>query len=316
MYKVLLTDDIAQEALDVFAEHADIEATATGTLEAKELAKVLPDFHAIIIRSPTKLTADLIGAGTSLRFIGRAGVGVDNIDVEAASKHAIIVMNSPGGNTVSTAEHTIAVMMALARRVPQADRSLRAGRWERGDLKGVELSGKTLGVVGLGRVGREVARRMLAFDMRVIASDPFIQRDVVEAMGVEFTELDALLENSDFITIHVPLGSDTRGLIGAGEIARMRKGTFLVNCSRGGVVDEKALKKALDSGQVAGVGMDVFETEPPGKHALFKHERSVFTPHLGAATREAQIRVAVNVSKNVATALLTGEIRDAVNAIA
>jgi len=316
MYKVLLTDNIAQEALDVFTEHADIEATSIGTLDPKELANVLPDFHAIVIRSPTKLTPDLIAAGTSLKFIGRAGVGVDNIDVDAATKSGIVVMNSPGGNTVSTAEHTIAVMMALARKVPQADRSLRANRWERGDLKGVELSGKTLGVVGLGRVGREVARRMLAFDMRVIASDPFVPKDVAESMGVEFMELNAVLEDSDFITIHVPLGSDTRGMIGPDEIARMRKGVFLVNCSRGGVVDEKALAAALDSGQVAGVGMDVFETEPPGEHALFKHERSVFTPHLGAATREAQVRVAVDVSKNVAKALLTGEVQDAVNSVA
>jgi D-3-phosphoglycerate dehydrogenase len=240
-------------------------------------------------------------------------VGVDNIDVEAATSRGITVMNAPSGNTVSTAEHTVTLLMALARRIPQADRSLRGERWDRGKLKGVELSGKTLGLIGLGRVGREVAKRMLAFSMRVIATDPYIGKDVADKIGVELVAMDAVLEESDFITIHVPLGSETRSIIAKPQIDRMRDGVFLVNCARGGVIDEGAVKTALDSGKVAGIAFDVFESEPPGANPLFAHERSVFTPHLGAATKDAQIRVAVDAARNVADALSGGEIRDAVN---
>lgn len=313
MHKVLLTDNIADEALEVFADYPDIEAVSVGTLDPAELARVLPEYVAVIVRSPTKLTKDLIEAGTRLKFIGRAGVGVDNIDVEAATARGITVMNSPGGNTVSTAEHAIAMLMALARRVPEADRSLRAERWDRKTLKGVELSGKTLGVIGLGRVGREVATRMIAFSMNVIATDPFVTAEAAREIGVELVNLDKLLGESDFITIHVPLEPTTNGFISTEEIERMRDGVFLVNCARGGVIDEKALARALDSGKIAGIAFDVFEDEPPGAHPLFTHERSVFTPHIGAATREAQIRVAVDVSRNVADAITNGKIRDAVN---
>jgi len=314
MHKVLLTDNIAQEALDVFTDYPDIEAVAVGTLDKDELARVLPEYTAIIVRSPTKLTSDLIEAGTNLKFIGRAGVGVDNIDVDAATARGIIVMNAPSGNTVSTAEHAIAMLMALARRIPQADRSLRGERWERSALKGVELSGKTLGVIGLGRVGRELAQRMLAFSMRVLAADPYIPKEAAAELGVELVDMDAVLEQSDFITIHVPLGSETRSIISTSEIGRMKDGVFLINCARGGIMDEAAVAAALESGKVAGVAFDVFENEPPGSHPLFGHERSVFTPHLGAATGDAQIRVAIDAARNVANALSKGEIRDAVNA--
>lgn len=315
MYKVLLTDDIAKEALAVFADYPEIEVVSTPTLGAKELARILPEYSAIIVRSATKVTKGIIEAGTKLKFIGRAGVGVDNVDVEAATGRGITVMNVPGGNTVSTAEHTIAVIMALARRVTQADRSLRAGRWERKELEGVELSGKTLGVIGLGRVGREVARRLIAFSMRVIASDPYVTPKDAKALGVELCDLDALLTQSDFITIHVPLGTETRRIISRREIERMRDGVFLVNCARGGIIDEEAVKEALDTGKVAGIAFDVYEKEPPGAHPLFQHERSVFTPHLGAATKDAQVRVAVEAARNVADALCKREIRDAVNAV-
>jgi D-3-phosphoglycerate dehydrogenase len=313
MHKVLLTDSLAKQALDVFAAYPDVEAVATATLDPAELKRILPEYDAIVVRSPTKMTADVIAAGTRLKFIGRAGVGVDNIDVDAATKRGITVMNSPGGNTISTAEHSIAMLLAVVRRIPQADRSVRAGKWDRGALKGAELHGKTLGVIGLGRVGREVARRMLAFGMTVVGVDPFVTDEAAAALGVRRVALDTLLSESHFITIHVPLGSDTRGFIGEKEIARMRDGVFVVNCARGGVVDEPALKRALDSGKVAGVAFDVYEKEPPGEHPLFGHERSVFTPHLGAATAEAQLRVSVDVAKNVADALVTGEVRDAVN---
>ncbi len=314
MHKVLLTDNIASEALDVFSDYPDIEAVTVGTLDKEELARILPEYSAVIVRSPTKLTKELIDAGTNLKFIGRAGVGVDNIDIDAATARGIPVMNAPRGNIVSTAEHTIALLMTLARRIPQADRSVRAERWERKDLKGVELSGKTLGVIGLGRVGREVSQRMLAFAMKVIAVDPYVTAEIATDLGVELVDMDTLLRESDFITVHVPLGADTRSIISKPEINRMRDGVFLINCARGGVIDEAAVREALDSGKVAGVAIDVYESEPPGAHPLFSHERSVFTPHLGAATRDAQIRVAVDAARNVADALSKGEIRDAVNA--
>jgi D-3-phosphoglycerate dehydrogenase len=310
----LLTDNIATEALDVFIDYPDIEAVTVGTLDKKELAGILPEYSAVIVRSPTKLTKELIHAGTNLKFIGRAGVGVDNIDIDAATARGIPVMNAPRGNIVSTAEHTIALLVTLARRIPQADRSIRAQRWERKDLKGVELSGKTLGVIGLGRVGREVTQRMLAFSMKVMAVDPYVTEKVAADIGVELVDMDTMLRESDFITIHVPLGKKTRGIIGKAEIDRMRDGVFLINCARGGVIDEPAVCEGLDSGKVAGVAFDVYESEPPGDHPLFSHERSVFTPHLGAATRDAQIRVAVDAARNVADALSKGEIRDAVNA--
>ena len=314
MSKVLLTDNIAKAALDVFAEYPDIEAVAVGTLDEDELARTLPEYDAIIVRSPTKLTADLIAAGSNLKFIGRAGVGVDNIDVDAATARGIVVMNAPRGNIVSTAEHTVAMIMAVVRRVAEADRSLRAGRWERSALKGIELDGKTLGVIGLGRVGREVARRLQAFGMKVRAVDPYVTREAAGELGVELVDMDALLGESHVITIHVPLGAETRSIIGADEIAKMREGVFLVNCARGGIVDEDAVVAGLESGRIAGVAFDVFASEPPGDHRLFSHARSVFTPHLGAATTDAQIRVAVDAARNVANALSKGEIQDAVNA--
>ena len=314
MFKVLLTDSIAPEAVDVFDAFSDIEAVSVATLDPVDLMEMLPEFDAIIVRSPTKMTRGLIEAGKKLKFIGRAGVGVDNIDVDAATARGITVMNSPGGNTISTAEHAIAMIMALARRVAEADASLRAGQWNRGKLKGVELFEKTLGVIGIGRVGAEVARRMLAFGMNVIAADPYVSEEAAKALGVRLVSLDTLLADSDFITIHVPLGADTKAMIGASEIGRMRDGVFVINCARGGVIDEKALEAALDSGKIAGVALDVFETEPPGQSPLLRHRRSVFTPHLGAATKEAQLRVAVEVARAVADALATGEIRNAVNA--
>lgn len=312
MPKVLLTDNIAKEALDVFAAYPDIEPVSIGTLDEDELMKTIPEYSAVIIRSPTKLTKKVIDAAKNLKYIGRAGVGVDNIDLDAAASRGITVMNAPRGNIVSTAEHAITLLLSLARRIPEADRSLRAGRWDRSQLKGVELYSKTLGVIGLGRVGREVAKRMLAFSMRVIAVDPYIAAEAATELGVTLVDMDTLLRESDFVTIHVPLGAETRSIVSTAEIAKMKDGVFLVNCARGGVYDEDAVFAALESGKVAGVAVDVYTTEPPGNHPLFAHERSVFTPHLGAATKDAQIRVAVDASRNVADALTTGEIRDAV----
>lgn len=313
MYRVLLTDNIATQAVEVFEGYEGIEATSVGTLDREELMAILPDYHALIVRSPTKVTREIIEAGTNLKFIGRAGVGLDNIDLDSATGQGITVMNAPGGNTISTAEHTVAMILALARRIPEGDRSVRAGRWERSALKGVEVAEKTLGVIGLGRIGREVARRMLAFDMAVVGTDPYVGRESAAGFGVEWVEPAQLFGRSDFITVHVPIGSDTRGLIGTAEFGKMKDGVFLVNCARGGVVDEAAALAALRSGKVAGIAFDVFSEEPPGAHPLLTHDRSVFTPHLGAATGEAQVRVAVDIARSVADALSGKEARNAVN---
>lgn len=312
MYKVLLTDNMARQAAEVFAAYPDIEVVSVGTLASPELKRLLPDFDAVIVRSPTRLTADIVAAATKLRFIGRAGAGVDNIDLAAARSRGIAVMNVPSGNTVSTAEHTVGMILALARRIPEADRSLRAGRWDRKILLGVELEGKTLGVVGFGRVGREVARRMLAFSMRVVATDPGLRTEDLVGTGVELVDLDALLGESHVVTLHVAKKRETERLITEAEIRRMRDGAFLVNCARGGVVDEGAVRRALDEGKLGGVAFDVFEREPPGDDRLFSHPRSVFTPHLGGATPEARVRVAAYIAESVAGALLTGETRDVV----
>jgi len=312
MYKVLLTDHPEKAALDVFAAYPEIEVTTVGTLGAADLAALLPVFDAVIVRSPTKLTADVIAAGKRLKIIGRSGVGVDNIDLAETVKRGIVVLNVPDANTISTAEHTVGMILAIARRIAEADRSLRAGRWDRNTLDGVELYGKTLGLVGFGRVGREVARRMLVFSMRVIAVDPYVAADAARAVGVDLVDLDFLLRTSDVVSLHVALTSETTGLISKGEIDRMREGALLVNCSRGEVVDEKALVRGLETGRIGGLALDVFEHEPPGRHPLFDHPRTVFTPHLGAATREARVRVGVQIAESVAKALTKGEIRDAV----
>lgn len=312
MPRVLLTDNMVKEAADVFSAYPEIEVVTAGTLDETELIERIPQFDAVIVRSPTKLTGAVMAAGKKLRYIGRAGVGVDNIDVRSARERGIVVMNVPTGNTISTAEHTAALILALARRIPEADRSLRSGRWDRKRLGGVELHGKTLGIVGLGRVGGEVARRMAAFSMRVLAADPHVPPEEALRVGAELVGMETLLGESHVVTLHVAMTRDTARLITDREIDQMRDGAFLVNCSRGGVVDEGAVQRALDRGKLAGVALDVFENEPPGEAPLLSHPRSVFTPHLGGATPEARVRVAVRIAESVANALSTGEIRDTV----
>ena len=314
MYRVLLTDHPEPSAVGVFSAYPEIEPTSVGTPTPAALAALLPEFDAVIVRSPTRLTAEAIAAGTRLKFIGRAGVGVDNIDLAAAASRGIVVLNVPDANTISTAEHTVGMILAVARRIAEADASLRAGRWDRKNLDGVELYGKTLGVVGFGRVGKEVARRMLAFSMQVIAADPYVKEDTARAIGVELLDLDSLLERSDVITLHVELTAETAGLISQREVDRMRPGALVINCSRGEVVDESALGRGLAEGRIGGLGLDVFTREPPGLHPLLGHPRTVFTPHLGSATREARVRVGVYIAESVAKALIKGEIRDAVSA--
>ncbi len=315
MKRVLLTDHIDAEAVRVLESFDGVEAAPMGTPSPDELLDLIADFDAVIVRSPTRVTADVLARGKRLKFVGRAGVGVDNIDVAEATRRGIVVINSPDSNTQSTAEHTLAVMLAAARHIPQAQISLTAGRWERDRFRGVELAGRTLGIIGLGRVGRQVAVRALAFRMSVIACDPAVTAEQAAAIGVRLVPQADLLRASDWITVHVPLGKATTGMISAAEIATMKDGVFVVNCARGGVIDEDALVDALDSGKVSAVAMDVYADEPPGAHRLFSHPRSVFTPHLGALTVDAQRRVATDVAESIGLALTRGEIRDAVNPV-
>jgi D-3-phosphoglycerate dehydrogenase len=256
--RVLLTDGIASDAVGKLESFDGVEAVTMGTPTPQELLALIPDFEAIIVRSPTQVTAQVIAAGRRLKFIGRAGVGVDNIDVAAATARGIVVINSPRSNTTSTAEHALAMMLAVAREIPRAHATVASGRWERDTFRGVELAGKTLGIVGLGRVGRAVAVRARAFEMRVVACDPFVSEQQAAGVGIQLVTFPELIRMSEWITLHVPLGADTRKLIGATEIAAMRDGVVIVNCSRGGVVDEDALVAALDANKVRAVALDVF----------------------------------------------------------
>jgi D-3-phosphoglycerate dehydrogenase / 2-oxoglutarate reductase len=298
MPKILVSDSIAREGVEILHRHAQVVVDDKITTDALMLA--IPEYDALVVRSRTKVIAPVIDAATRLRVIGRAGVGVDNIDCEAAAWRGIAVVNSPASAMVSVAEHTMGLMIALARFIPQADASLRKGGWEKTKFLGIELSGKTLGIVGLGRIGSMVAVRAEAFGMRVLTYDPYIKGERAETFGTTLLEsLDDLLALSDFVSIHVPLMPNTRGLIDTEKLAKMKPGARLISCARGGVVDEKALLAALESGQLAGAALDVFETEPPGDNPLLKHPRVVVTPHLGAMTEEAQTRAAVDVAEQV-----------------
>jgi D-3-phosphoglycerate dehydrogenase len=314
--RVLLTDKIAPDAARVLEAFEGIETLSIGTPSNSELLEMIPNFEAIIVRSPTRVTSTVIEVAKKLKFIGRAGVGVDNIDVDAATKHGIIVMNSPRSNTVSTAEHTLAMMLALAREIPRAHATVVAGKWERETFKGVELAGKVLGVIGLGRVGREVAARAVAFGMTVVAYDPIVNPADAWVAGCNMASFEELILLSDWITVHAPLDAKTKTMIGPTELAAMKTGVFVVNVARGGIIDENALADALDGGKVSGVALDVFEKEPPGRdHRLFHHPRAVFSPHLGGQTVEAQRRVATDVAESIGLALSGREIRDAVNTL-
>jgi D-3-phosphoglycerate dehydrogenase len=311
--RVLVTDGLQAVGVDALRKHG-LEVDVTGALDEPALVGRLGDYEGLIVRSATKVTRAAIAAGSKLEVIGRAGAGVDTIDVEAATERGIIVMNTPGGNTTAVVEHTMGLLLALARRLAVADATLKAGRWEKNRLQGVELLGKTLGILGLGRIGSEVARRALAFRMQVLGYDPYLTHEAAQRLGVTSVELDELLARSDFITIHTPLTGDTRHLIGEAELARMKRGVRLINCARGGIIDEAALARALASGQVGGAGLDVFEQEPPpADHPLFRFEQVVLTPHLGAATDEAQSAVALAIADQVADVLVRGIVSNAVN---
>src|ERR671926_604999 len=311
--KIFVADDVNEGGLAPLREAGFDVEKRTG-LKGDELSEAVACADGLVVRSETKVTAELLEVAGRLRVIGRAGVGVDNIDVAAATQRGVIVMNAPDGNTMTTAEHTLALLLALARRVPQGQASLKAGRWERKKFVGVELRGKTLGVVGLGRIGRVVASRARGFEMKVVAFDPFVAPEHVREQGIELATLEEVCERADFITVHSPLTPETRGLIGAREFARMKVGVRVINCARGGLVDERALYEAIREGRVAGAALDVFEEEPPPTdHPLLALEEVVATPHLGASTREAQEGVAVIVAEQMRDFFLTGAVRGAVN---
>ncbi|HJQ85316.1 MAG TPA: phosphoglycerate dehydrogenase [Candidatus Binatia bacterium] len=313
-YRVLLTDPLGPEGLARLREQPDLEIEARPGLSPAALKEAVRGFHGLVIRSGTKVTADVIAHADALRVIGRAGIGVDNVDVDAATKKGIVVMNTPGGSNVTTAEHAITLLLALARNVPQAAAAVRAGRWERERWTGTEVCNKTLGIIGLGNIGAIVAERALGLRMKVIAFDPFVTPEVAARLRVELVSLDDLYARSDFITIHTPLTAETRGLIGAATIARMRRGVRIVNCARGGIVDEEALAAAIRDGRVAGAALDVLEKEPPpAGHPLLQLDQVICTPHLGASTGEAQVNVAVAIAQQVADFLCRGIIQNAVN---
>ena len=314
MFKILVSDPLGQGGMDELKKEKNIHVDEKSGLAPEELKKIIGDYDAIIIRSGTKLTKDLIEAAGKLRVIGRAGVGVDNVDLPAATKQGIIVMNTPEGNTISTAEHTFSMLMALARKIPQAAASVKSGEWKRHDFLGTELNGKTLGVMGFGRIGREVAKRANAFNMKVVVFDPFISKASVKEQPVEFMDLKSLLAVADFITVHTPLTPETKYLLNEETLKLCKKGVKLINCARGGIIEEKAMLAAIQSGRVAGAALDVFEKEPPSAdNPLLKLPQVISTPHLGAATEEAQENVAIDVVRQVVDALYERAIKNAVN---
>ena len=314
MPKVLVSDPIAEAGIEILRRIPNTTVDAKLGLKPEELKAIIGQYDALAVRSETKVTADILASAEKMQIIGRAGVGVDNIDVGMATRRGIVVVNSPEGNTLAAAELAVALLLALARKIPQADASLRAGKWERKKFVGTEIYGKTVGVIGLGKIGRNVAQRMKSFETAVVAFDPFATPEGARRIGVELVTLDVLLERSDFITIHVPLNDATRGMIGATQIARMKDGARIINCARGGIVDETALAEAIQSGKLDGVAFDVFSKEPPeADNPLLALSQNVVTPHLGASTEEAQVNVAIDIAEQISDVLQGKSARSAVN---
>jgi D-3-phosphoglycerate dehydrogenase len=312
MPRVLIADKLSPAALAIFKERG-VDADVKTGLSKDELLAIVGDYDGIALRSATKITADVIKVATKLKVVGRAGIGVDNVDIPAATAAGVIVMNTPFGNSITTAEHAIALMMALARELPAANSSTHAGKWEKNRFMGVEMYGKTLGLIGAGNIGSIVADRAKGLKMKVVAYDPFLSAERAQDLGVEKVELNDLLARADFITLHTPLTNETRNILSADAINRTKKGVRIVNCARGGLIDEQALKAALDSGHVAGAALDVFEEEPAKANVLFGNDKVVATPHLGASTSEAQENVALQVAEQISDYLLTGAITNALN---
>ncbi|MEW6109071.1 MAG: phosphoglycerate dehydrogenase [Nitrospirota bacterium] len=310
--KVLVSDNISPKGVEILKK-AGLDVDVKTGMKPEELRASIGEYSGLVIRSATKVTADIIEAAVNLKVIGRAGSGLDNVDKNAASKKGIVVMNTPGGNTITTAEHSIALLFSVARLIPQATASMKAGRWEKKKFMGVELFNKTLGIIGLGNIGSQVAKKAQGIEMNVIAYDPFLSEDKAKATGIKKVSLDELFARSDFITIHSPLTAETRGLINTKTINQMKEGVRIINCARGGIINESDLYDALKSGKVAGAALDVFEKEPPENSPLLQLDNVICTPHLGASTEEAQENVALAVAEQIADYLVNGTIRNAVN---
>lgn len=311
--RVLVSDSLSQKGLAVLQAEDGIEVVVNTKLTPEQLIAEIPKYDALIVRSATKVTAAVIEAATNLKVIGRAGVGVDNIDLDAATKRGVVVVNTPGGNSASTAEHTVAMLLSMARNIPQAHMSMKQGKWDRKRFTGVEVRGKVLGVIGLGRVGMEVVKAGVGLGMEVIGYDPFISADLTRPLRVKLADLDDLCRQADFITVHTPLNEQTRGLVDARRLGIMKPGVRIVNCARGGIIDEEALIEALKTGTVSAAALDVYESEPPTSSELLKLDNVVLTPHLGASTQEAQENVAVDAAKQVIRVLKGQSFRNAVN---
>jgi D-3-phosphoglycerate dehydrogenase len=312
MPKVLISDELSDRAAEIFRERG-VEVDVKTGLKPDQLKAIIGDYDGLAIRSATKVTGEIIAAADRLKVVGRAGIGVDNVDIPAATGRGIVVMNTPDGNSITTAEHTIALMLSLARQIPAADRSTQAGKWEKSRFMGMELTGKTLGVIGCGNIGAIVADRAQGLKMHVIAYDPFLSPDRARDLDVEKVELDALLKRADIITLHVPMTDQTRGMIDAKALAKTKRGVRIINCARGGLVVEDDLKAAIESGQVAGAALDVFTVEPAKQNVLFGLDEIVATPHLGASTAEAQEKVALQIAEQMSAYLVSGAITNALN---
>ncbi|MDE0801384.1 MAG: phosphoglycerate dehydrogenase [Rhodospirillaceae bacterium] len=312
MPKVLISDKLSEKAVQVFKDRGVDVVVKTGMCP-EELIACIGEYDGLAIRSSTKVTANVLAAATNLKVVGRAGIGVDNVDTPAATQNGVVVMNTPFGNAITTAEHAISMMMALARQIPQANDSTHQGKWEKSRFMGVELYGKTLGLIGCGNIGSIVADRALGLKMKVVAFDPYLSTDRAVELGVEKAELKDLISRADFITLHTPLTDQTRNMIDAAAIATMKKGVRIINCARGGLVVEADLKKAIEDGHVAGAALDVFETEPAKDNALFGMDNVVCTPHLGASTSEAQENVAIQVAEQMSDYLVSGAVTNALN---
>jgi D-3-phosphoglycerate dehydrogenase len=312
---VLVADAISPRGVQALQGAGELEVDVQTGLGEEALTKVIAPYAGLVVRSQTKVTAQVLAVAKSLKVVGRAGVGVDNVDVDAATRGGVIVMNTPGGNTISTAEHAFSLLVSIARNIPQAHASVKAGKWDRKRFEGVELSGKTIAILGMGRIGTEIARRAIAFGMRPIAYDPYLSPTRARSLQVElFDDLDELLGQADFVTLHLPLSAETKHLLDAERLAKLKQGARVVNCARGGLVDESALYAALKNGQVAAAALDVFETEPPpADFPLRDLPNVVFTPHLGASTVEAQEGVGIEIAEAIRSVLLDGVIRNAVN---
>src|SRR5438876_3798670 len=313
--KVLISDPISERGVDELSRDRALEVTVKTGLSERELVALIPSFSALVVRSQTKITAAILNAGAKLRVVGRAGVGVDNVDVETATRRGIVVLNAPGGNTLSTAEHAFSLLLSVARKIPQADANIRGKKWDKKNFEGVELYNKTLGVIGMGRIGSELSRRAIAFGMRVVAYDPYLSAARARSLQVELVEeLDDLLVNADFISLHPPLTNETRHLLDATRISKTKRGVRIINCARGGLIDETALAAALQDRHVAAAALDVFEIEPlPDESPLRVAPNLILTPHLGASTAEAQESVGIEIAQSIRAALLEGTIRNAVN---